>query len=77
MAEVRKGAHFKVSNALCQHPTLVKSQAFLAAPLFVVCEVLFDVGYKKDMQQRIKINAAASIAEFRMSSLTKAAVKKD
>jgi len=54
-----------------------KPQAVLAAPLFVVCEVLFEFGYKEGMQQRIRINAAASIAEFRMAKLAKAAVKKD
>ncbi|CAN0121569.1 unnamed protein product [Pylaiella littoralis] len=52
-------------------------QAFLAAPLFVVCEVLFDLGYKKNMQQRIKIKRDANIAEFRASKTVKGAVKKD
>lgn len=66
-----------VYTMLYSHPTLVETQAFLAAPLFVVCEVLFDFGYKKGMQQRVKINAAASIAEFRMSKLAKAAIKKN
>ncbi|CAN0188203.1 unnamed protein product [Ectocarpus sp. 12 AP-2014] len=50
-------------------------QAFLASPLFVVCEVLFDLGYKKDLQKRMKIKADANIAEFRASKA--AAIKKD
>ena len=64
---------------LCPRETIVfpTQQAFLAAPLFVVCEVLFEFGYKKTMQQRIRINAAASIAQFRMAKLAKATVKKD
>lgn len=47
----------------------------MASPLFVVCEVLFDLGYKKDLQKRMKIKSDANIAEFRASKA--AAVKKD
>eukprot|EP00903_Cladosiphon_okamuranus_P016058 g14825.t1 len=46
-------------------------QAFLAAPLFVVCEMLFEFGYRKSLHQRVRINAAANIAEFRMAKLAK------
>lgn len=48
----------------------------MASPLFVVCEVLFDLGYKKEMQQRIKIKRDANIAEFHAAKRA-AAAKRD
>ncbi|CAN0337616.1 unnamed protein product [Laminaria digitata] len=38
--------------------------AFLAAPLFVFCEVLFEFGYKADMQKRINAKVLLNLQEF-------------
>ena len=51
-------------------------QAFLAAPLFVLCEVLFEFGYKADMQKRIKANALLNIQEYHAANARKAVEQK-
>ncbi|KAL6075973.1 Endoplasmic reticulum membrane protein [Balamuthia mandrillaris] len=50
-------------------PALLDSvaQAFLMAPLFVWLEVLFKLGYRKDLAQRIKTNAEKDIAKWKQS----------
>eukprot|EP00904_Undaria_pinnatifida_P011059 jgi/Undpi1/7083/HiC_scaffold_22.g09557.m1 len=52
-------------------------QAFLAAPLFVLCEVLFEFGYKKDMQKRMKAKALLNVQEFQATKSRQAAEKRD
>ena len=44
-------------------PPPVRCQAVLAAPLFVLCEVLFEFGYKADMQKRIKAKVLLNLQE--------------
>lgn len=39
-------------------------KAFLASPLFVLLEVLFDLGYKKDMHKRVQEQVNLNIAEY-------------
>jgi 2-hydroxy fatty acid dioxygenase len=40
-------------------------QAFFLAPLFVWLEILFMLGYRPDLQQRVEKLVAADIAKFR------------
>ena len=58
-------------------PYLFRCQAFLAAPLFVLCEVLFEFGYKKDMQKRMKAKALLNVQEFQATKSRQAAEKRD
>lgn len=52
-------------------------QAFLAAPLFVLCEVLFEFRYKADMQKRVKAKALLNIQEYHASNARRAAGQKE
>lgn len=52
-------------------------QALLAAPLFVLCEVLFEFRYKADMQKRVKAKALLNIQEYHASNARKAEGKKE
>lgn len=49
----------------------------MAAPLFVFCEVLFELGYKKDMQKRMKAKALLNVQEFQAAKMRRAAEKRD
>lgn len=46
-------------------------QAFLMAPLFVLLELLFNVGYQKDFQRKISKKVEAEIASFKRSQKAK------
>ena len=53
------------------------AQALLAAPLFVLCEVLFEFRYKADMQKRVKAKALLNIQEYHASNARKTAGQKE
>lgn len=42
-------------------------QAIFMAPLFVLMEVMFKFGYRKDFQQHIKGRVEAAVLEFKRS----------
>lgn len=50
-------------------------QALLAAPLFVLCEVLFELGYRPKLHKRIKARAHQNIGAFRAAKIRKDAGK--
>ncbi|CAM9270446.1 unnamed protein product [Ascophyllum nodosum] len=60
-------------------PALVDNlfQAFLAAPLFVLCEILFELGYKPEMHRRIQARAALNSGGFQVADTVKKTVKEN
>ncbi len=46
-------------------------QALVMAPLFVVLEVIFPLGYKPELHKKVEIAAVKNIAEFRKSQKQK------
>ncbi|CAL8118380.1 unnamed protein product [Orchesella dallaii] len=48
------------------------TQAFIMAPLFVLLEVLFPLGYRKDMQDRLWKNVEKELARLKQKKIGKA-----
>ncbi|CAM9270365.1 unnamed protein product [Ascophyllum nodosum] len=58
-------------------PALVDNlfRALLAAPLFVLCEILFELGYKPEMHKRIQARAGLNRGAFEVADTVEKTVK--